>query len=292
MAEEEASAELEPAIDVFFDPQLAHPDLPIEVVDRQPLMARMPERHLRNLQRARFHQLVVCTGGSGRHHVDFHPFELSMGKALHIRPGQVQKFEAIPEFDACMVIWPVEHDPQLPYSQPWYPGSLVPTEFELDQPNFQRLTRWIDDLRFEQARFGESLCSGELMRTMLSTVLMLINDIGGRTANSAEMPQAYLDLREVMERRLFERLSVSDLAGEIGYSSRTLDRACGEVSGQTAKQVVDERLVLELRRLLADRSRAISDIREAFGFDDSSNFTKFVRRHLNQSPGDFRRDIH
>ncbi len=95
--------------------------------------------------------------------------------------------------------------------------------------------------------------------------------------------------RKVLESRLFERLSVSDLAAEIGYSTRTLDRACESVLGQTAKEVLDERISLELRRLLADTQQPIAAVRDQFRFDDSSNFTKFVRRHLGESPADFRR---
>ena len=87
---------------------------------------------------------------------------------------------------------------------------------------------------------------------------------------------------KVLELRLFERLSVSALAAEIGYSARILERACESVSGQTAKQVVDERISLELRRLLADSQRPMSAVREQCWFDNSSNFTKFA--HVTADP--------
>jgi hypothetical protein len=106
----EGEADLEPAIYVFFAPRLRHPDLPVEIINRRDLMNRMPTRHFLNLQRARFHQLAICVGSRGTHHVDSVPFDLSPGIVLHIRAGQVQKFES-PDSDALMVIWPVEHDP-------------------------------------------------------------------------------------------------------------------------------------------------------------------------------------
>lgn len=123
---------------------------------------------------------------------------------------------------------------------------------------------------------------------MLKLVLTLVDEHTGPTDELAVIPQAYIDLRKVLEQQLFSRPSVGELGASLGYSTRTLDRACETVTGQTAKQVVDERITLELRRLLADTSRPIAEVRDAFGLADPSNFTKFVRRHLGQTPGDFR----
>ena len=69
----------EPAIDVFYEPQHQPGSVPVEILERQELMERMPDRHMRNLQRARFHQLILCTEGSGTHHVDFLPHALTSG---------------------------------------------------------------------------------------------------------------------------------------------------------------------------------------------------------------------
>ena len=284
----ESPAEREPAIDVFFEPQHQPGGVPVEVLRRQELMERMPERHMRNLQRARFHQLIVCTEGSGTHHVDFSPFVLSTGTVLRIRPGQVQEFEHTPTLVADMVIWPIEHHPQIASSPIWYPGSGVPSAVQLEPAELQRINRWVAEMRIEQERFEQSPVSAEQLRTMLRLVLTFIGEHCGTPGELLAVPQAYLDLRRALEERLFSRPSVSELGSELGYSTRTLDRACETVTNQTAKQVVDERINLEVRRLLADTSRPIAEVRDAFGFIDPSNFTKFVRRHLGQTPGDFR----
>jgi len=248
----------------------------------------MPDRHMRNLQRARFHQLLVCTQGEGTHHVDFLPHALSTGTVLQIRPGQVQKFEETPTLVADLLIWPVEHHPQSVHRRAWYPGSGVPSAVQLGADELARLTGWIAEMRKEQDRFEQSVRAAEQLRTMLKLVLTLIDEHTGPDHERAAIPQAYIDLRKALEQQLFSRPSVGQLGASLGYSTRTLDRACEAVTGQTAKQVVDERINLELRRLLADTSRTIAEVRDEFGLTDPSNFTKFVRRHLGQTPGDFR----
>lgn len=148
----EVEGDREPAIDVFFAPQHQPGGVPVEILKRQELMERMSERHMRNLQRARFHQLIVCTQGQGTHHVDFLPHSLSRGTVLHIRPGQVQKFEETPTLMAEMVIWPVEYHPQSEHRPVWYPGSGVPSAVQLEAAELSRVVGWIGEMRKEQDR--------------------------------------------------------------------------------------------------------------------------------------------
>ncbi|NNE94954.1 MAG: helix-turn-helix domain-containing protein [Acidimicrobiales bacterium] len=129
------------------------------------------------------------------------------------------------------------------------------------------------------------------MRTILRVLLLLIDGESDDDGSRTVLPAAYVELRELLERELYERPSVQALARQLGYSSRTLDRACKSVAGRTARQVVDDRVRLELRRLLADESIPIGQVGRSFGFDEATNFTKFVRRVVGLSPGEFRQSF-
>jgi AraC-like DNA-binding protein len=61
-----------------------------------------------------------------------------------------------------------------------------------------------------------------------------------------------------------------------GYSVRTLGRATRAAAGESPKQAISDRLVLEARRL---------------GFRDPSNFSTFFTIHTGQSPTAFRAAI-
>ena len=81
------------------------------------------------------------------------------------------------------------------------------------------------------------------------------------------------------------------MAEDLGYSTRTLDRACQRATGRTAKQVVDERISLEVRRLLTHTDLPVARIATDLGFDDASNFTKFVKRQLGLPPSEVRTQV-
>ena len=255
-------------------------------------MARITARELASRQRATFHQLVLCTAGRGTHVVDFEPVELSVGTLLHVHPGQVQRFVPDPRFEARMVVWPPESHHADPEAPVWYPGGDVPTRWQLEEELLVRTLGWIDELRHEQDRFDGSPRRIELMQALLSALLLrLAMQVPAAPRSVSQLSQPYLAFRAIIEGRLHERPSVVDLAREIGYSTRTIDRACQQVSGQTAKQVLDERIALEVRRLLTHTSQPISRIAADLEFHDPSNFSKFVKRHLGDLPGRIRADL-
>lgn len=278
----------EPAVKVSFRPQGRHPGLPAEVFDSAELAERIPEPHRGRSQRADFHLLIVCVDGEGSHFVDFVEYPLARGSVIRIRPGQTHEHVNLGTRSTFTVIWRAEHHVDEAARPPWFPGGPDPTLFVLSPETLERVTLWIGELRTEQDRFDGSSQRVDLIRTILRGLLLLVEEESGADVNPPVLPDAYVELRELLERELYERPSVQQLARQLGYSSRTLDRACQSVSDQTAREVVDERIRLELRRQLADESISIGQVRRRFGFDEATNFTKFVRRIVGQTPVEFR----
>ena len=93
--------------------------------------------------------------------------------------------------------------------------------------------------------------------------------------------------REV-ERRFGEWRRVEDYAQALGYSARTLTRASLEAAGAPAKEVIERRVVLEAKRLLAHSSRPVGAIALDLGFSEPTNFVKFFRRREGMAPLAFR----
>ncbi|BBH63860.1 hypothetical protein ACTI_05450 [Actinoplanes sp. OR16] len=81
---------------------------------------------------------------------------------------------------------------------------------------------------------------------------------------------------------------VEDYAAELGCSVRTLTRASLAISGRTAKQVVDDRVALQARRLLAATGLSVAEVGRSLGFAEPTNFGRFFHRETGLSPGQFR----
>ncbi len=274
--------------EIGFSPVDGHRLLPVEVVDRSSVVRRTPRR---SQQRPLFNLLMIGTDGAGVHEVDFEPVPVEVGTLLRVHPGQVHRFVRQPEFDAVLVLWPPSSRTADRLDPDWYPGCGRPTRWQLEPEHHRRLLGWVQDLRVEQGRFDGSRLRTALMDSLLRTLLIrLAVELPGWHPSTTQLPAAYVAFRQIIERRLSERPTVANLASELGYSPRTIDRACEAVVAKTAKEVLDERTALEIRRLLTHSDRSIALVGTDLGFSDPSNFAKFTKRHLNATPGQVRHE--
>lgn len=91
-------------------------------------------------------------------------------------------------------------------------------------------------------------------------------------------------LRERIEARFRSRESVEDQASALGVSSRRLRTACAAVARQSPSQMLDERALLEAKRLLIYGNLSVAEISHALGFDDPAYFSRFFLKRTGRSP--------
>ena len=100
--------------------------------------------------------------------------------------------------------------------------------------------------------------------------------------------EAYTWFRDHIEEQFRSWHKVSQYADRLGYSTRTLNRLARQHTGLSAKELIDERVVLEAKRQLSHADASVSEIAEQLGFDDASNFSSYFRRQTGMTPGAFR----
>lgn len=79
-----------------------------------------------------------------------------------------------------------------------------------------------------------------------------------------------------------------DYAGKLNVSAKTLTNCVKGISQQTPLEIINERLILEAKRLLVYSDKTVNQIGFELGFDDPSYFVKFFKRQIKRSPGEFR----
>lgn len=121
-------------------------------------------------------------------------------------------------------------------------------------------------------------------------VLALRHATLAQTARPGNARQAALvaRLRERIEQRFRQREPVSDHAKALGASLTALRQACAQVAGSSPAQMLDDRALLEARRLLLYSQLSVAEIAYAIGFEDPAYFSRFFTRHIGQSPRAYR----
>ena len=82
--------------------------------------------------------------------------------------------------------------------------------------------------------------------------------------------------------------SVSFYADQLNKSPKTLSNLFAIYNHKTPVQVIQERILIEAKRLLYYTDQSIKQITFDLGFEDAAYFSNFFKRHTSQSPLEFR----
>lgn len=265
---------------VDFDSRL-HAFLPVEVIERHDLLARVDRADFSAPQRPSFYLFLLMRSSRGSHRVDFTEIPARRGRLIQVRPGQVQVFTTEIDFDATLVL----SQPATPSTRPWFPGHS--SYCDLEARGMTTAESIIDALRYQQVRFDGDQATSRLMIALFDALVALFDQTHADT-DDTHLPEAYVAFRSTVETDLTHWHDVVDYARYLGYSARTITRACQQATGQTAKRILTDRIVLEARRLIVHTDAPAAAISSQLGFSEPTNFTKFFTRNTGHSPGGFR----
>lgn len=95
--------------------------------------------------------------------------------------------------------------------------------------------------------------------------------------------------RERLEQHYRDHWSVKQYADNLYISTTTLNRLCKKHLGDTAKGVIQNRLLLEIKRRLIYTTASHEEISDTLGFKDPSYFSRFFKKHEAISPIEYRK---
>lgn len=267
--------------------------LELEVVARHELCRRGGENTLGEPHRTEFHQLMMVDAGQTWHEVDFVEYRLGPGSILWVRPGQVQRFG--PPVDGELVLFthvvPAASATAASFSELalLLGDSSAASVWRPARELYAGIREVARQLRVEAGCRAPS--TDEVRRHLLSALLLRIGRLDAAAPVPADPDGIAARFAEAVERDFASVHRVSDYADRLGYSVRTLTRASTSATGLSARELVDARIALEAKRLLAYTDLPASAVGRRLGFSEPTNFGKFFLRRTGLTPAAFRRGL-
>ncbi|MEV5121938.1 AraC family transcriptional regulator [Streptomyces decoyicus] len=243
-------------------------------------------------KRLAFHELIAVRTGVLRCSVDFTEHELKPGSWLWVRPGQISRYRSdLTRTEGTIVLF--------------LPGFLSPATVDaahVDQPHWQRpltpqgaeadAVRHVRELLESEYR---QLAGGlplevhiEVVRHLLAVLVLRLAHVRGAQSGDEAGSAAFRSFQQAVERDFAHTHRVEEYARRLGYSVRTLTRATHAAAGCGAKRYIDDRVLLEAKRLLVHTGLTATAIGDRLGFPDATVFTKFFRQRAGETPATFR----
>jgi AraC-like DNA-binding protein len=269
-----------------FRPPVA--DAGVEVVDWDELQRRAGAQ-LRRPHRTDFHQLLLVDAGRVHCRVDFARVEVRRRGVLWVRPGQVQQLPRDRRPKARMLLFEAHFPAPAAALRPLLDGPLPPATWRLRKSDYNVIGAAVEGVR-EHALTGGDPLRVQLAQHLLTALLLRLAGIDPAQPPRPVTPYAevYARLHAELERSFTTTRRADQYAQRLGYSVKTLTRACHAMTGMSVKQAIDARVVLEAQRRLAHTEEPIEALAAQLGFSEATNFAKFFQRHAGQTPGRFR----
>ncbi|POX42301.1 AraC family transcriptional regulator [Streptomyces sp. Ru73] len=241
--------------------------------------------------RPAFHTLLAVDSGVLLCSVDFAEYAVAEGGWVWVRPGQVLQIRSDltaaegtavlfqPGFLSPATAGTARVD-QGPSSLPLVPTGTacgpVRHTLEMLASEYRRLT----DLPLE--------VHVEVVRHLLSILVLRLSHLPGDQPAPTAAGTAFRRFQQAVERDFTRSHHVADYAAGLGYSVRTLTRATQAAVGCGAKRFIDDRILLEAKRLLLHTDLPATAVGERLGFPSATVFNRFFRERAGETPTAFR----
>ncbi len=243
--------------------------------------------------------MAVCGEGEVSVTVDVTQRRLGRHKVMVLRPGHIiAACRTSRDFKGFFITASADRLnellPSIQYVIPYsilYSGDPV---IALTDDEYQSLTL-IHDLFARQLRspsrpFGQmaldSLCE-HLFYTTLGIYALRTRDIGHRSRRE-EILSKFID---ILEKHFRTERSVNFYAEQLFLTPKHLSTVVKEMSGQTAGEWIDRRVILEAKLMLRTSGMNIQEISSALNFCNQSFFGKYFKHHAGISPREYRTNL-
>lgn len=237
--------------------------------------------------------MVFFTNGSGIHEIDFDRFEIKKGSLFVLQPGQMHHWSLSEDIEGFVII----------FSQGLY--NLYFGQKKINEYNFYNSILNKPEVVFETDEFSKILPYFDLLtrennqenKYQLDKMLNLLDCIHieiARKYNETYSHQTHsynikISAFEVLLEQHFKTQKLpSFYAAQLHITLKHLNRICNEILQKTATEVIMDRVILEIKRMLTDKQLAVNEVAYKVGYEDYSYFSRVFKKQTGMSPTEFR----
>ena len=229
--------------------------------------------------------------------VDGYPVTIAENEVIFLTPLNVlelpQEIDGLISFVFNKEFFCIQtHDDQVSCNGFLFYGSARPQSIVLENEELGRFETMLE--MFKEDLLTQDYLQGEMLRSLLKRLLIKSTRIARQGLPEPSITNPQLDIiREynlLVEQHFREFHHVKDYAKLLFKSPKTLSNLFPKYSDQSPLMVINNRIILEAKRLLVYTNRSTIEIAAELGYNDSSHFSKFFKKHTGKSPTAFRKE--
>jgi AraC family transcriptional activator of pobA len=253
-----------------------------------------PEETHEQPHRHNFQEILWVRSGFGEQVIDGQSFSIQANSFYLIAKGQVHQLVTGVDLDGLVIRFDEQFLPNFPTFEMGHYQTMLFNNVSInhmlalqpdDVEDFELLLRQIIVTYEKRTGRGQY----DILRHLLTVLLIKLAQVQSHNMNaertavtvSADQFQQFLNLLEAQFTRTH---AVQDYANLLHLTPRQLSAISKKFVGQSAKQVIAERLMLEASRYLSFTNLSVKEIAYSLGYKDPSYFSKSFKKRYGVAP--------
>ena len=242
-----------------------------------------------------FFFVLALQKGIGTHEIDFTPYDVRDNSIFFLRPGQVHQLELkagcsgfLMEFDSTFfnAAHTGTHQRLIKASNKTY--------CEFEHTRFKKLLSLLAYMFDENVEKQQGYT--EVIKAILEVFFIEYNrqsrNADGTLKNGRSYTQErFEDFLALLEPHITSKKQVSQYADLLNLSIYQLNAITKTTIGKPASELINEQIILEAKRYLLATPHQVKDIADHLGYEDTSYFIRFFKKHTSYSPEVFRKNF-
>ena len=244
-----------------------------------------------------FYEILFLTQGEGVHTIDFQDYDIRPYTIFFLSPGQIHELSLSDDVQGYIFLFTSSFyhfnktEPYKLFELPFF-YNLAQKTPPLYLENKAERQRFID--YFHEAISENQLKltdNEEVIRALLDLILIQskrIYPVGTMDEYAHKGRILVKRFKQLIEEKCQENLSVKQYADLLTITPNHLSETVKSVTGRTSTDLINDRMILEIKRLLTHTEMGVSEIAYHLNFADQSYFSKYFKKLTNVTPVSFR----
>lgn len=247
--------------------------------------------------RTNFYHVFLFENCNPIHFIDFEPVKIEPYSLLFIDKDRVHQFDLLSKYEGKILIFTEdffctsENDSNYLKSTILFNNIENKPTINVNKQNFEKYITSCKNIS-EELNLPEDSLKPYILKNLLHNFLLLaereklkqgLTEIKKGTALEHTML-----FRDLVEKNYKKLKNVNDYASHIFISEKRLGQATSKVLGKSPKEIINDRILLEAKRLLVHTHLSVKEIGQQLGFEDSSYFVRYFKKNANVTPIEFR----
>ncbi|WP_299261537.1 helix-turn-helix domain-containing protein [uncultured Aquimarina sp.] len=183
-----------------------------------------------------------------------------------------------------------DHDQEVSCNGFLFFGSSVPQILTLNEKDKISFSIMFDS--FKEEFENKDQIQGEMLQTLLKRFLIKSRRLIKEDLPEPDLPNNQLDIIRkfniLIEQHFREKHQVAEYAELLFKSPKTLSNLFHKYSDKSPLATINERIVLEAKRLLIYSDKTSEEIAYELGYKEAGHFSKFFKKHAGMNPTEFK----